>query len=184
MTCIVGIVDGGRVVMGADSAGCSGWAMEIRKDPKLFRVGAFVIGYTSSFRMGQLLRFKFHPADHPATMDCEEYMATLFVDGIRDVFKAGGFAAKEKEQESGGCFLVGYRDRLFKIESDYQVGETLAGFDAVGCGAQLALGAMDATISATISTEERINAALRAAENWSNGVRGPFIIVNGEDAAK
>lgn len=52
MTCIVGIVDNGKVYMGADSLGVGGLSKRVRKDPKLFRVGEFVFGYTSSFRMG------------------------------------------------------------------------------------------------------------------------------------
>jgi hypothetical protein len=55
MTCIVGIVENGKVYMGGDAAGVNGYSVRVRKDPKLFKVGEFLFGYTSSFRMGQLL---------------------------------------------------------------------------------------------------------------------------------
>ena len=61
MTVIVALKNKDEVVMGGDCAGV-GWNYDIqmRSDPKVFRVGRFVIGYTSSFRMGQLLRFGLH----------------------------------------------------------------------------------------------------------------------------
>lgn len=53
MTCIVGYVTPAReVVMGADSAGVAGYDLRIRRDVKVFHAGPFLIGYTSSFRMG------------------------------------------------------------------------------------------------------------------------------------
>lgn len=40
MTCVVALkLDDGRVLMGADSAGVSGLSLEIRSDPKIYRVG-------------------------------------------------------------------------------------------------------------------------------------------------
>lgn len=47
--------------MGCDSAGVGGWHLQLRADPKVFHVGHFLIGYTDSFRMGQLLRFGEQP---------------------------------------------------------------------------------------------------------------------------
>ena len=52
MTCIVGLIDGRRVWMGGDSAGVSGLDITVRADAKVFRNGDFLIGFTSSFRMG------------------------------------------------------------------------------------------------------------------------------------
>jgi hypothetical protein len=51
MTCIVGLVDGGRVWLGGDSAGVSGWDLTVRADRKVFRNGPYVMGFTTSFRM-------------------------------------------------------------------------------------------------------------------------------------
>ena len=57
MTCIVGMLNKGKVIIGADSAGVSGLDVQIRKDPKVFITGEFVIGCTTSFRMIELLQF-------------------------------------------------------------------------------------------------------------------------------
>jgi ATP-dependent protease HslVU (ClpYQ) peptidase subunit len=174
MTCIVGLVEDGEVWIGGDSAGVSGWDLAVRRDPKVFRKGPFLFGFTSSFRMGQLLRFKFEPPAQPDGMSVEEYLATVFVDALRDCLKAGGYARKENEVEQAGTFLLGYAGRLFEIETDYQVAEHHAPFAAVGCGAAYALGAMH--VSEYVSPRTRIMAALKAAEAWSAGVRAPFVI--------
>lgn len=170
MTCVVGLVQGGLVHLGADSAGVAGLSLTVRADGKVFRNGEYVMGFTSSFRMGQLLRYKLEP---PApTSDLERFMATTFIDAVRAVLKEGGWAMKYSEQESGGCFLVGVRGRLFEIDSDYQVGEPAVGFSAVGCGQDIALGALYATDGQPV--KKRLRTALEASERFSAGVRGPF----------
>lgn len=179
MTCITGVVHEGRVYIGGDSAGVarSSYALTVRRDAKVFVNGPFAMGFTTSFRMGQLLRYAFMPPPHdPPEMDVYRYMVTKFVDGVRDCLKAGGYAYKEKDHEEGGTFLVGYRGRLFQIASDYQVGEAIDGYDAVGSGEHAALGALYAMQGQ--DPVERVFTALQAAERLNAGVRGPFIVVS------
>ena len=173
MTCIVGLVDGGIVYMGADSAGVSSYDLTVRKDTKLFKNGDFLIGYTSSFRMGQLLRFNFSPPKKDEDKDVYEYMATDFIDAVRVCFNKGGFARIENGVEEGGCFLVGYKGRLFKVESDYQVGESHHGFCSAGCGDNFAIGSLFSTQCK--KPKDRIKTALECAQEFSIGVRGPFV---------
>lgn len=174
MTCIVALTHDGQVWMGADSAGVDGLALTVRRDPKIYKVGEFLFGFTSSFRMGQLLGYKFVPPQHHKELGVERYMATVFVDALRETLKMGGFARANSGEEQGGRFLVGYRGRVFRIDYDYQVGQSLEPFDAVGCGADLALGALHATRGRGMHPEARLNAALEAAEAFSAGVRRPF----------
>ena len=172
MTCIVGFVEGNTVWMGSDSAGVSGLTLTVRADRKVFRNGPMLFGFTSSFRMGQLLRYALKVPHREPDIDVELYMATTFVDAVRECLKSHGFATKENEHESGGTFLVGYQGRLFCIESDYQVALALDGYDSCGCGSDFARGAMFAT--SELHGSDRIEIALRAAERGSAGVRGPF----------
>lgn len=174
MTCIAAVTHNGTVWMGADSAGVAGLSLSVRRDPKIYRVGEFLFGFTSSFRMGQLLGYKFTPPQHHSEWDAGRYMATVFIDALRETLKAGGYARTDNGEEHGGTFLAGYRGRIFRVDSDFQVGENLHPFDAVGCGADLALGALHATSS--VAPKERILLALEAAEAFSAGVRRPFIV--------
>lgn len=177
MTCIVGIAEAGRVTIGGDSAGVAGLSLTVRADAKVFRRGEYVFGFTSSFRMGQLLRYSLEPPKPPdADRDLMRFMVVDFVNALRKSLSEGGYATKYYEVETGGTFLVGVRGRLFKVEEDYQVGEALAGYDACGCGEEFATGALYATRGRP--ARSRVRLALEAAEANSAGVRGPFVIVS------
>lgn len=173
MTCIVGLVDSGTVYIGGDSAGTSDWHLTIRADRKVFRNGDFIMGFTSSFRMGQLLAHSFSPPPRRQGTLTYAYMVTDFIDGVRECLKRGGFAKKDNDQETAGTFLVGYDSRLFEINSDYQVGESVCGYLTAGCGRDIALGSLH---SSTGDPSSRVFAALTAAEHFNAGVRGPFHI--------
>lgn len=175
MTCIAGVTDGRRVTIGGDSAGVSGWHMTDRADAKVWKTAGWAFGFTTSFRMGQLLRWSFSP---PAITEgpLERYMATTFVDAVRQVLKDGGYAKVESGREEGGDFLVGHVGRLFAVHSDFQVAEARIGMLAVGCGNELALGAMRAQ-PANRPPRARVRRALEVAAELSAGVAGPFSIV-------
>lgn len=177
MTCIVGLVHGDRVVIGGDSAGVTvGWGLNTRVDSKVGNVGEFVIGFTDSFRMGQVLLFRFQPP--PIDGELMAYMVGPFIDELRRTLRAAGYAERQNERETGGTFLVGIRGRLFRISSDYQVGESRDNYDAVGCGADLALGSMYSSgLVIDNAPKARILEALAAAEHFSGGVRRPFNVV-------
>lgn len=179
MTCIVGLVHEGKVYIGGDSAGVAGYYLMLRADQKVFTNGPFVMGFTSSFRMGQLLRWAFRPPDHDPRESDEKFMAVTFINEVRKCLKEGGWASKENDQESGGTFLVGYKGRLYHIADDYQVGETPYGFDAVGCGQDFALGALHVLEGQDVDPEEKVRTALLAAERFSAGVASPFTILEG-----
>lgn len=173
MTCIVGLVHNGDVYIGGDSAGVAGLSITIRSDEKVFGNGPFIMGFTTSFRMGQLLRYKLSPPAQTVHQGDMEYMVTSFIDACRQCFSQNGFG--DKDASVGGNFLVGYHGKLYNIEGDYQVGVPKLPFDAVGCGSDLALGAMFATEG--MSPEKRIGAALSAASTFSAGVAPPFTIL-------
>ena len=172
MTCIVGLVHKEKVIIGGDSAGSNGYEVTLRKDPKVFRNGPFVIGCTSSFRMIQILQFGFKPPKIKG--DVYKYMCTAFIDAVRKSFDDGGFLQKATEgDERGGAFLVGVGGRLFEVGADFQVGEPLDGFASVGCGKYFAMGSLYSTTG--FAPKYRISTALQAAEKFSAGVAGPFI---------
>ncbi|MCL6672442.1 hypothetical protein ACIRP3_23230 [Streptomyces sp. NPDC101209] len=173
MTVIVGLVHRRRVHLAGDSAGSSGSQLTIRRDPKVFANGPYVLGFTTSFRMGQLLHHAFK-APHPEG-DLDRFMVTTFVDAVRTCLKDGGWARKDSEQEQAGSFLVGVHGRLFEIHDDYQVGERADGYAAVGCGDDLALGALHATAGLGLKPRERLTAALRAADHHSTFVAAPYV---------
>jgi len=181
MTCIVGYQHKGKVWIGGDSAGVAGLSITVRADRKVFKNKQFIMGFTTSFRMGQLLQYRFKPPAINSKENLETYMCTKFIDGVRKCFDTYKFGYDEKGAH-GGTFLVAVKKRLFTIHGDYQVGWSEVPYNAVGCGDDLALGAMYALEETdpdcvTHKPEDKIRIALGAAAAASGGVCEPFHIV-------
>lgn len=83
MTCIAGIAQDGKVYICGDSAGSAGHDLAVRADRKVFVNGEFVMGFTTSFRMGQLIQYAFTPPKRHPDKDVMAYMVTEFVDALR-----------------------------------------------------------------------------------------------------
>lgn len=175
MTCIVGIQHKRRVLIAGDSAGVAGYSVTVRADEKVFARDGYLFGFTSSFRMGQILRYDAElPAVPGRGADLDAFMVSEFVPAARQAFEQGGYLTKRNETESGGTFLVGVRGVLFCVDSDFQVGKSVDKYMAVGCGDDLALGALHATRRGGWDPEIRARLALEAAAHHSAGVCGPF----------
>lgn len=180
MTAIAAVVECGQVWIGGDSAGVDGLSIETRSDPKVFVNGSMVFGYTTSFRMGQLLEHMFEP---PAMVEGEKgmaYMVRRFIPAVKECLKNGGFQATKNGVDEGGTFIVGFKGSIYVIEGDYQVGRVRQNYHACGCGRDIVLGSLHASQSASMtpmSAKQRIIMALEAASEFSAGVRGPFTVL-------
>jgi ATP-dependent protease HslVU (ClpYQ) peptidase subunit len=172
LTCIVSLLDKQTLYIGGDSAASSGTSICIREDKKVFYNGPFIIGFTNSFRMGQLLHYKFVPPVQEVEDDVE-YMSTAFIDNVKNCFSLNDFVFDNDADDS--AFLVGYRGKLYVVDTDFQVGVPSTPYYAIGCGADFALGAMYATEGK--KPEARIVTALEAASKFSTAVSPPFYIV-------
>ena len=197
MTCIVGLTHEKKVYMGCDSWGGSTYG-ECRREPKVFQNGEYLIGYTSSFRMGQILQYNWHPPIRMKTYDVSTektipltwegpehdmgWMVGPVIDSIRLVLKERGFTTVKDNVETGGEFLIGYRSKLFHVHSDFQVYECIQDYDAIGCGEYHAKGCLLASLrlsrglSEKIYADDHIKLALEAAQTFSSGVRSPWHI--------
>lgn len=177
MTCIAGIAQGGKVWIGGDSVGAdmSTYSMTVRADEKVFRKGEFAYGFTSSFRMGDLLRYAFAPPEQTAKQGDREYLCTAWMDSLRVCMATGGFKQTENGVETVGTFLLGYRGTLYQVCDNLQVAVAASGYDACGCGRDIAKGSLFSTKG---DPRRRIITALRAAEAGMVVVRGPFKVVS------
>jgi len=176
MTCIIGFEKGGTVWIGGDSAGtASNMHQRIRKDKKVFVRGEFIFGFCGSFRMGDLLKHTLVLPEVQKGKDDVSFMVNDFVNAIRACFDEEN--KKNGEEKMTPYFLVGFRGKLFNIQGDYQVGQPADGFDAVGSGADIAIGAMHASKSVG-NTKKRITAALDASAKNNAAVRPPFHVLS------
>jgi len=188
MTCIAGYIDKKTktTYMGADTAGVSGYIISRRKDSKIFSRtnpygNSMLIGFTGSFRMGQLLRYKLTIPKHIKNIDTYEYMCTYFIDEVKNILTENGFTKIVNNQNEIGKFLVAYNQRLFIIDSDLQVGESQLNYNACGSGGDIALASMrtlDNYSKENYSGEAIINTALQVSEDFCSSVRKPFVILS------
>lgn len=186
MTCIVAVTDGQRIVLGADSVGVGPKPYhQIRRDPKIFAVGNFLLGFTTSFRMGQVLMHSEFP-EPPVTDDptrAFRFMVREFVPAARGCLEAGGYAktitfsrgeAQESHLAQGGTFIVGFDGFLFEVHDDYAVAMQELPYTAIGAAHLPALGALAATADLDLSLEARARLALQAAATHTGACRSPF----------
>lgn len=180
MTCIVGIEHDGGVLIGGDSQGTAGYSKTIRADEKVFTFGPYVVGFTGSYRMGQLLRYRLNPPI-PGTddfNDLDRFIAVAFIEAVRDTLKDGGFASINNNEEEGGNFLLGIAGRLYSIGCDFQFGRTSIGYLADGAGSDVALGSLHTSAQYDISPWIRAELALDAASALNNTVAPPYTIID------
>ena len=182
MTCIVAIKDDDNIYIGGDRQGSSGGFITHRNKPKVFTLNygyqgkqglnkqdAMLIGFTSSFRMGDILRHIFKAPDYQLGIGPEDYMVKFFVPELIKCFKKNEYIQKKDESISGGCFIVCLRGRIFTIEEDFQVGESIENYAAVGSGSEIALGAFYAmqNCNTSSSSEDKVRTALKAASHYN-----------------
>jgi ATP-dependent protease HslVU (ClpYQ) peptidase subunit len=174
MTCIVGIAANKKVYIGGDSIASNGYSKGITALPKVFRVGAFLIGYTDSFRMGQILQYHLDIRQQQNEEDDLRYLVVGFIEAVRKSLKEFGYTTVNNNNEHGGTFLVGYRGRLYEVNGDFQINPDVNQFAAIGAGCQYALGALKA--SEHLKPRKRIEKALTVASELSAYVIPPFLI--------
>jgi len=179
MTCIVALESGGKVWMGGDSASTAGSDLNLIVHPKVFVVNDFLIGYTTSFRMGQLLQYCMPYPENQCNGDDMRYMVAQFIPAVQAAFKSAGFSEVDNNVERGGCFLVGYHGLIYSIYNDFQVTRHAGGFMAFGAGESYALGALAALDTMRQNDpESAIRNALVISERYCSAVRGPFCVVS------
>ncbi len=178
MTCIVGYLSPTRtVVLGGDSCASSSNIRYTVSQPKVFKKGEFLIGYTSSFRFGQLVE---HDLELPYPAPGSDPLAVMmgeFIPKLRHLLKEQGFSKVENNVETGGQLIVGLRGRLFEVQDDFSVLEHKSGYCAVGSGADFALGSLHTSRTAGAEARDAVMAALRAAEAFAPGVMEPFTVL-------
>jgi ATP-dependent protease HslVU (ClpYQ) peptidase subunit len=181
MTCIVAIKDGARLIFAGDSLGAeitTGYA-RLAVRPKVFSRetlgGNFLFGYTTSFRLGQLLEHDLVIPIPERDDDTTEYLVRKFIPAARACLKEGG--------EEPGIFIVGFRSHIFEVQTDWQVTEWVDRFSAIGSGANYALGALHASED-LIDPEEAVVVALQAASRFNAYVRPPFHVIDSDGNAR
>ncbi len=182
MTWVAGFIENGQAFIGADSAGSMGTYIESRPNSKIFFNGKYLFGCSGSFRGMQILRYDFEPPPVPVDcMDIDRFIVTVWIKKLRECVRAAGYMSFTSGQEEGiESFLVAWRDRIWSIYPDFQIGHLNNDFYAVGSGTQVARGALYVLNrqKKRLRPVQRLTLALEAAAECDSAVRAPFTILN------
>lgn len=179
MTCIIAKVHEGKVHMIGDREGSNGFIKhQYDLTPKVFKNGEFIIGYTTSFRMGQILQYSWTPPTKSLDDSDDKYIYKVVVDSIKKCFDDNSYGHKPKDEFIGGNFLLGWKGRLFEVQENLSVME-FAGFASVGCGCYHALASMKTleVIGYKLEVEEQLATALLVAADSVSGVSKEYTYI-------
>lgn len=164
MTCIIGYVDTkGNGHMVGDSAGTN-VTYHSRIDlhsAKIFEKCGMLIGYTTSFRMGQILEHCLEFPDRTAGLTDFEYLIRQLVPAIRKVFVEEKYIQDTDKQ--GGNFIIVWKGAVYEIQGDFSVFNHSRGFASCGSGNSHAQGFIEACRSYGIMSDDAVEDVLRNA---------------------
>ncbi len=176
MTVVLGVRKPEGVYLAADSASSAGWTRCERRDEKIFQFECGAFGFTTSYRMGQLLYVELKDilkVSPYAKGEAFDWGVSELIPRLRTALSEGGWSSKDKEVEKGGQFLIATDlGDLIAVDPDFQIILVDSAL-ALGCGEELALGAYSA-LEGTGETKRNIERALAVSERWCAGVRSPF----------
>lgn len=174
MTCVVGLEGECRVWIGADSASSNYYTINSSDTPKVFQVGAYIFGIAGDWNLSPILHYRLQ-APNPPKAGIDRFVNTVFLDAVRECFKAAGYMrVKENQESQDGSFLVGVSGKLYRVQGDMSCTSPRGGYEAIGSGTEFALGVMSDL--AKVKPQERIRRALTAAAKHNPYVEAPFSI--------
>lgn len=176
MTAIVALEYKNHIYMGSDSAASNEIHIDKIDRPKIIERKNILIGYSSSFRVGQVIENFF---DFTTIRKSEKYLYTRFIQELRYIFEENGVKDFQNgEVVSGNSdFLVAFNKKLYILQNDFSILRSNCGYAAIGSGAEVAYGALYATQEID-DPIKRVTIALEAADRWVPSVAPPFHIIS------
>lgn len=168
MTCIVGVKDKFGVVIGGDSRVSGTNHVIAMATPKVFQWGDMGFGISGQAKHLNALRHRFTPPNHPEGCSVEEYVTTIVVPALRDCLKENDVMGTDTSS-----FVLGYKGRLFLLNSEGVAYESAEDFCAAGSGRNIAEGCLFTTRNMR-GAKARALKALEAAAHFDPWVGPPF----------
>ncbi len=131
MTCIAGLVEGGRVWIGGDSCASNADTWHDVGPVKVFHLGELLVGVAGSVRVADLVRYHvpgLRANDEPP----DRFLRSTFAAALWTVLRE---ADQLREGEFEGELLVGFAGRLVMVQSDLSILDSAEGGAAIGSGA-------------------------------------------------
>jgi ATP-dependent protease HslVU (ClpYQ) peptidase subunit len=172
MTCIVGVEHSNKVYIAGDLQG-TGYNEKIHHlASKVFKIGNLVFGYTSSYRFGQLIEANLTDPYVPEGDQIYLWLIRKVIPEIRDILV--------KADEKGGNALIGVKNELYELQSDYSILRSTRKYNAVGSGEDYAVGSIHQALKEAPLNEweprSLLKCAIETAHEFSPSVGKKFTI--------
>jgi ATP-dependent protease HslVU (ClpYQ) peptidase subunit len=152
MTCIVAFRDEEEnIILAGDKMGSDSYSKMIVKEPKVFKNGDFAIGYTDSFRMGQLLKHVWTPPERKMEQETDNYLYADVTKSLREMFKENGFG--DDDNNDFGAFIMIYEDRILEMQGEMSLLEHETDIVSVGAGCYHATAALQVLLEYDLGVE-------------------------------
>lgn len=171
MTCVVGLITDTGLIFGADSLVTTESGSKLTLlDKKVFIKNNILFGFCGDLRFGQLVKHRFTPPSPGRNKDIESYIHTKLLPDLQRFFVDLGH---NKIEPGSFDLMIGIHKSIFTIADDFSVMESATRYQAIGSGADYALGVMYASKNIS-SHQQRITLALEAASSFCQTVAKPF----------
>jgi len=162
MTCIISFERDNKIIIAGDKKASNSATGSNVKEPKIFEKKKFMIGYTSSFRMGQILKHIWTPPSKKEDQTIDNYLYTDVINSLRQVFEVNNFG----ESDTTGTFILVYKNRKFIYQSDNSLLEYEDNVISTGSGEEIAFGSVKALIDIkTLSIKEILTKTFKIISN-------------------
>lgn len=182
MTCIVGLVDDGRVYFGADKLRSIGWSSSFVSDEeKIWKYKDYLIGVAGLCRTHHVVEYVLETVGGKDTFELTtaREVTEHFSEPIRKKLLDYGVTKKENNHEEvEGTILLGAHGKIYLIDSAFSV-HTFSTHIAIGSGGEYALGSLFALErSGYVRPEIRIKTAIEAAIEYDRSCGGSITILH------
>lgn len=137
MTCIVGCTFKNKVYLGADSFSGNVGFKTTETTPKLFKNGCLLFGVAGSWRLNQILSTEFS-FQKKKPSNPKKFLIELMPE-IQDAIES---IRTTQDDEVMVDMLVGCSGRLFHVQNDLAITETIEGYNCAGMGHDMAMSQM------------------------------------------
>ncbi|HAO2060968.1 TPA: hypothetical protein IHJ80_003892 [Escherichia coli] len=195
MTCIIAHTDGVSSFIAGDKLGSNGFTKTVQTEPKVFEKEfiklhddgltrtkeVIALGYTTSFRMGQLLNYNLNLPEQAAGQTFSQYLVLKVIPIIRQMFKEEWGSRDPSQEVGGGQFIILHNHTIYEVQEDFSVLQPKTRITAVGSGTYHAIAAMQAYIEveneSKVPLHERIKSIFKIVSDNVTSVSAEFDVL-------
>ncbi|GCJ80999.1 hypothetical protein [Escherichia phage BF17] len=176
MTCIIAHTNGVSSFIAGDKLGSNGFTKTVQTEPKVFEKEfiklhddgltrtkeVMALGYTTSFRMGQLLNYNLNLPEQDASQTFSQYLVLKVIPIIRQMFKEEWGARDASQDVGGGQFIILHNHTIYEVQEDFSVLQPKTRITAVGSGTYHAIAAMQAYIEVENESKKPLHERIKS----------------------